>query len=230
MFELMFGGIWTTITAILTFVFYGGFGSGGTITVNGEVVSQAQFNAMLWPKLFFGIFWIIGLAFLIKGLKKLFANMATNFVGKETYGYVVDIINSNGYVNGNPVYNVKIAILQKNRQFEEYIETSGLDYDKYPIGTYVKVKHHKNDINILGDAREYDVPLELKNYVEERYIIERQRENEAKGEDVIYIDGVRYVKAASNKENMLNNDIPYSESLKERERLQKERKNDYFDV
>lgn len=218
MFELIFGGFWTAITAFITFAFYGGL-SGGTISVNGVPVSQAEFNSMLMPKIFFAIFWIIGLSFLFKGLKKLFANTATTISGKETYGYVVDIMDSNCYVNGRPVYNVKIAIIEQGGQFGEYIESSGMDYNKYPIGSYVKVKHHKKDINILGEAREYDVPLKLKNYIEEKYSTKIGMGTEIAGEDVIYIDGIKYVKASSKEEE--SNWNPDEK---------KDMKNDYFDV
>ena len=54
MFELIFGIIWTIITAFITFAFYG---TTGDVTVNGSLVSHEEFSAMLWPKLFFGMFW-----------------------------------------------------------------------------------------------------------------------------------------------------------------------------
>jgi len=203
MFELMFGGIWTAFIALMTFGFYGGFG-GGTITVNGEIVSQAEFNAMLWPKLFFAVFWIIGLAMLFKGFKKLFANVATSSIGRETVGYVLDVVDSHCYVNGNPVWDAKIIFLDSNNSVKTVSESVGLDYDKYPIGSFVMIKYHKDDVNIIGKASEYDAPMALKNLIADTI-----QNNEISGVDTaaeeIYIDGVRYVKENNTKAINQNN-------------------------
>lgn len=198
MFELIFGGFWTLFTAFMTFAFYGGFG-GGTISVNGVPVSQAEFNAMLWPKLFFAIFWIVGLSMLFKGLKKLFANVATSSLGEETIGYVADIIDSGCYVNGNPVWNAKITFIDNTNKIKTVTESIGMNYDKYPLGTYVTIKYHKDDINILEEAMEHEAPIRLREYVGERYQDKVIENNVTAAEEEVYIDGVRYVKASPRK-------------------------------
>jgi hypothetical protein len=66
--ELIFGAIWTSFTALCTWMFYGF--DGGTIYVNGEAVSHEEFATMLAPKLFMGIFWIVGITFIVVGVVK----------------------------------------------------------------------------------------------------------------------------------------------------------------
>ena len=159
MFDLIFGGFWTLFTAFMTFAFYGGFG-GGTISVNGVPVSQAEFNAMLWPKLFFAIFWIVGLSMLFKGLKKLFANVATSSLGEETIGYVADIIDSGCYVNGNPVWNAKITFIDNTNKIKTVTESIGMNYDKYFIQGQVQTmadeaytSHNTNRLDVEGTVK-----------------------------------------------------------------------------
>lgn len=106
MFELLFGGIWTGIVATLTLIL---FLSGGL------ELFQEGIGMTIFLILFLCLFWSIGITFLIKGLKKLFTNIATSKNGVETFGYVVDIIDSNCYVNGNPVYNIKTTFSKSGR-------------------------------------------------------------------------------------------------------------------
>lgn len=92
--ELIFGAVWTLFTAFCTWIFYGF--DGGTIYVNGEVVSQEEFGAMLAPKLFIGLFWIVGIIFIVVGVVKCIKKFSelsyennqlekNNFDGNEIY-------------------------------------------------------------------------------------------------------------------------------------------------
>lgn len=72
--SIIFGIIWLLITAVCTWGFYGNIG--GTITVNGEQVSQEEFNAMLGPKLFIGIFWVVGIIFIIAGIVNIIKSIS----------------------------------------------------------------------------------------------------------------------------------------------------------
>lgn len=61
----IFGIIWLSITAFMTYAFYG---TQGNIVVNGELVTTEEFSSMLFPKIFFGIFWIIGISTMLGGI------------------------------------------------------------------------------------------------------------------------------------------------------------------
>ena len=46
---------------------------------------------MLWPKIFFGIFWAIGLFLLFKGIRKIIRDTSINIKGEECFGKVCNI-------------------------------------------------------------------------------------------------------------------------------------------
>lgn len=51
-----------------TWLFYGN--TGGPISFDGKSLSQAEFNALLEPKLYFAAFWLIGIGILVYELMK----------------------------------------------------------------------------------------------------------------------------------------------------------------
>lgn len=167
MFELFFGIAWTAIIAIITFAMYGA--TGGTIRVNGEIVSQSEFNSMLWPKLFIGLFWAVGIWMIILGIRKLLINAKTSLRGVRTYGVVVDILETNCYSNGHPQLKADVVVILENKSTQRYQEVIGYDYNKYRIGEVLSVKHCDKDINILGIAIDNQIPYG------DRSIIERIR-------------------------------------------------------
>lgn len=199
MFKLIFGLIWTAISSLVAFMMYAN--KGGTIEVNGEVVSQAEFNSMLFPKLFIGLFIFIGLFMIFSGLKEIFTNIQTNKLGVETYGIVTDIRPTGSYVNGKPELKAEVLVYIDDYNIETYEEIIGFDRMKYKIGDYVKVKHHNKDINIVEETREDYIPMDIKDLLD----------NESEGvlntktfdsnfsiiggsKETIIIDGVEYVR------------------------------------
>ena len=155
MFELIFGIFWTAIIGVITLAMYS---SGGTIRVNGQLVSQSEFNSMLWPKLFIGVFWAIGIFMIVLGLKKLLVNVKTSVKGIRTYGVVIDILETNCYANGHPQLKADVVVIMQNKTTARYQEVIGYDYNKYRIGEALEVKHCDKDINILGIAIENQIP------------------------------------------------------------------------
>lgn len=63
--SIVFGVIWLSITAFMTYAFYG---TSGNVSVNGEIVTTEEFSSMLFPKIFIGIFWIIGISIMLVGI------------------------------------------------------------------------------------------------------------------------------------------------------------------
>lgn len=110
---IIFGTIWLLITALCTWGFYGM--ESGTIFVNGEQVSHEEFNAMLGPKLFIGIFWLIGIACILGGVVNIIKNFSRNsyedyyedFDKNDTdyNDYHIDEINEEH--NDDPIKNLK---------------------------------------------------------------------------------------------------------------------------
>lgn len=198
MFNLFLGLIWTIIVAIVTFVFYGN--SGGTITVNGEIVSQAEFNGMLFPKIFLGIFWIIGIFFIIKGAKKIFIDKKTSVLGEETFARIINMYPSGASVNNIPEIKADFCVYIPSSNNTEIIsEILGLNVVKYSIGSYVSVKYYEGDINITSLISEEQVPYGIKEKLNSDILTKEYLE---KNEDVILVDGVKYKKVDDEKNNI----------------------------
>lgn len=187
MFEILFGLIWTSITAILTFVFYSG--TSGEIYVNDELVSQAEFNEMLWPKLFFGIFWAIGLFMIYWGLKRIIKDKKTNAFGEICYGKITDIFESGTYINEVPELKAQIVLyipsINDIKIVSEVIGLYGLVYN-YEIGKCVEVKYYNGDINFEKVLDIQDLPYEAQEILNEF-------KTEMPKEKVMY-NGVEYIR------------------------------------
>lgn len=201
MFELIFGLFWTAFSCFFAFMFYGG--TGGDISVNGQYVTQEAFNGMLGPKIFIGVFILIGVVMIVIGLKKILTNAATSMKGVESYGTIVDIYPSGTRVNGRPVLNADVVIVEYTGVTGRYTESIGMDYNKYRIGEYVKVKHYNKDINIIEKASEYQLPYDIKEKLDFETGMSGPRDawNENgygygrnDSPDTIVVDGVEYVR------------------------------------
>ena len=200
MFKLIFGLIWTAFSVFIAFMMYGNVA--GTITVNGEVVSQAKFNSMLWPKLFIGLFIIVGLILCFSGIKEIFTNMQTNKLGVENYGVIIDLRPSGSYVNGKSELKAEVAVYIDDYNIESYEEIIGFDRLKYKPGDYVKVKHHNKDINIIEKINEDYLPMEIKEVldnevghigrIEDRFYDSEFGANTS--EETIVVNGIEYVR------------------------------------
>lgn len=189
MFEIFFGIIWTGITAMVTYGFYGNIG--GTITVNGEVVSQAEFSAMLGPKLFLGLFWAIGIFFIVRGFLKVKRNKDTDIKGEICYGRITNVYNSGTYVNGRPLFKADIKIyIPSINETKILSEEVGFDRYVYAENSYIEVKYYNNDINIERFIEVEDIP----SIAAEHIVRNDFKEND---NDTIIIDGVEYVKRDS---------------------------------
>lgn len=154
MFHLFFGIVWTAISIFIAFIMYN---TNGTIEVNGRPVSHAEFEAMLWPKLFIGLFVLIGIIFICVGLKKIITNIITNTRGTETYGLVIDVRPSGTTVNGRPQLMADILIVVDGRT-ERYSEIVGFDWNKYRTGDFTLLKHYKKDVNLIRRVNANEVP------------------------------------------------------------------------
>lgn len=194
MFEIIFGVFWTTITAVCTFGFYSGVS--GTITVNGQIVSQEEFNAMLFPKIFMGLFWVIGIFMIITGFKKIIRNYKTNAYGEDCFGRILNIFKSGTYVNNIPELKATIAVYIESLGIIEQIdEVIGLATKvDYHIGDYIEGKYYNGDVNVVSPIPENAIPGHIQYKLKE--LIPNVEDS-----NTIVIDGVTYVRKDSIDQN-----------------------------
>ena len=103
---------------------------------------------------------------IFSGLMQAVKNMLTAINGKETHGIIMDVHPNGSSVNGYPVLDAEIAIVEDNGMIGMYRETVGTDYNKYQPGEFLKLKHRKTDINILEKVDSFSVPCHLRERLE----------------------------------------------------------------
>lgn len=141
---------------------YGGICFGGMSILS--VISTGGFNGFSF------ICGIIAIPFLYIGIKKTYRNIATKIKGLEKYGIVVDSrkFHSDGRSGIVSYCVVTVMLILDDGNVGKYKEVILLDCN---VGTFLKIKHYKNDINILGkvDADEIDDSerMKLESYYNE---------------------------------------------------------------
>lgn len=189
MFELIFGIVWTAITAFITFGLYG---FPGDVSTNTNIVSQEEFSSALLPKFFLGMFWAVGIFILFRGIIKIIKDISTNIKGEECFGKVYNIYNSGTYVNGRPELKADILVYIQSLQDTMIVsEIIGFNIGKYRIGSYVKLKYYNGDINFERIIDEYELPLDAK------YQFEKSQLFDSNENDTIIVNGIEYVKKDS---------------------------------
>ena len=193
MFYIVFAGFWLFITAMVTWGCYAG---GGDIYVNGVLTTQEEFNAMLFPKVFLGIFWVIGFAVLFEGLKITYKNVLTKVKGKLWYGRIIKIFNSGTYINGIPELKADfLIVVPETGETKVLSEVIGVTNSvSYNIGDYFKLNGYNDDIDIIGRVYPDNIPYDIKD------ILDRESEDymkniRVKDKETVIVDGVEYVKA-----------------------------------
>lgn len=165
MVELIIGLAFTIMSLILFAVFYF---VGGEITVNGEIVSQEEFNTMLMPKLAISIFLIVGICLLIRAITKIIENKKTDTRGIETYGLIIQTKPSGSYINDVPVMTGAFATVIDNN-VRIIWESVGLDCKNGNVGDCMVVKYYNNDINIVAPITYEYIPMEAQNLLNPFY-------------------------------------------------------------
>lgn len=197
MTNLIFGIIWTTFTCLFIVIFLGGSIQNNTILNHGEPGFYFE-PAMIIPAGMMLIFLVIGIAFIIVGLKKIIKDSMTKKHGVPCYGIIQDVDETGTYVNGQPEYKATLDIINPNtNQTEKIEEIVGFNQNKYPIHSYVLCKYYKGDINFERIIQPNELPsnyLDLLKPID--YISSAAYPNIEFSEDREYvtIDGVRYKK------------------------------------
>lgn len=78
--KIIFGFFWTAFVFIVAYSLYN---TTGYIFVNGQQVTHEEFYSMLFPKIFLGIFFVIGISTIISGTISCFKSNTSNSIKKE---------------------------------------------------------------------------------------------------------------------------------------------------
>ena len=165
MFELMFGIVFLLVSALIIV----------PIFLSGEGT---------WIILLFLIFPIVGVCMFVIGLRRVIRNARTAARGTVCYASIEDVFATDKSINDAPIMKAAFNVyLESEHRVVEVEEEIGLNPDKYPIGSYVKVKYYNNDINIIEPITENEVPS---------YALERIKVKDITTGDIIVVDGVKY--------------------------------------
>lgn len=160
MFEVCFGSFWTGFMAIFTY-----------LILKSE--SNLNYYSLMekWPLLLFlGLFWFIGIAISVKGIRKIIINYNTDTKGEECYGRISRIYNSGNYVNDRPELKADVIVyIQSLSDTEVISEVIGFDYGEYSEDSYVRVKYYNGDINFEEVIDENMIPISIKEKLDELF-------------------------------------------------------------
>lgn len=161
-FYLIFGILWTAITAFITITF---IVASRIIQADLNAASEypSDVNAVLIPVLgFLSIFWIIGIIMVIVGIKKEKRDKKTEQYGEECYGKIMNVYPSGTYVNNRPLFKADFKIyIPSERVVRTISEEVGFNPVDYPINGYVKIKYYDNDINVESVISKNFVPTTI---------------------------------------------------------------------
>lgn len=136
---------------------------------NGAFLADCEWMEILEMNLIFIALYIGSLMFLISGLKSVSKIIIANIIGFKTYAYVFDVLPANSSLNGEDLYNVHILVANKHGQVQECVYPVWLNYQKYPVGSYVKVKYFGTYAKVLRKIDEYEIPYDIKLKINNTY-------------------------------------------------------------
>ena len=115
---------------------------------------------------------------------------------------VTDIYESGTYVNDNPEWKSDFKVIDKNGNLVDCSEIVGFNENKYPVGSFVKVKYHNGDINILEAVSESQISnmvlLDYKKVFDAEIANENLKRNNIPNvsstycAEIIVINGIKY--------------------------------------
>lgn len=113
---------------------------------------------------------IVGLVFMYIGIRKTMKNVSTNKMGVERYGIVVECWKHINRETKARYYDLKVLIIDDEGKVKMFDEFCAWGYD---VGTFLLVKHYKDDINIIDrvsrdlvpDSEKYKLNFECNKYI-----------------------------------------------------------------
>jgi hypothetical protein len=144
---------------------------GSEIRVNGVEMPYEQFVSLPMPKILIGAFAALGIYLIVLGLIKMYKKKMVQKLGKETYGVVTDLMPSNIKVRGRCVLKAIVQVVNDGYVVNQYCDEidKGKTGDVYFCGSFVKVKHYKNDISIVKTVPDAQVPFEIADVLTKRF-------------------------------------------------------------
>lgn len=189
MFELIFGIVWIIISSSVFIPF---------LIVEESMPKEVNVFSTMNPMLIIMaiLFYGIGIFLVVKGAKKLIKDKKTEKNGEECYGIVESTNTTGAYVNGRPEYEALVQIyISSQNKTERITEKIGFDYNKYPIGSYVKVKYYNGDINIKEKVDSNYIGEPARSYLKPVSTIENSEiAVKTVSADEVEINGVKYKK------------------------------------
>lgn len=186
MIEVVMGIIFIVVPVLFGFIIFG---------FAGGITTGILFWAML---AFLSIFLVIGIAFLVIGLKKLFTDKLTDRKGVDTIGVVADIMPDNISVNDRCYYKVKVRFYDSQNVLRNLEERIGQDPEKYRIGDLINIRYYRDDVNIMGTVDEkqlsYGERRKLDKLMDVRANLQSMDIHFEEGTDVVVVNGIRYRK------------------------------------
>lgn len=163
------GTFWCLFIIFIAFLQYNGTAT--NIMVGDKIVTQEEFNAMLYPKIFLLLFFLLGFSLFIYGIKTLIECYIFNKNAVQSYGLILSNEDS-GKREWNadyPVYNIKILIMKDDNNFEVCVDNITSRLPVYPVGSLIILNYYKDKVDILGYTDRKDFPDELIDYVNNNY-------------------------------------------------------------
>lgn len=115
-----------------------------------------------------GVFIAIGVFLFILGLIKMIIDYITSKKGELCFACVNDIVSTGKVINDKEIFRAKfIVYIGSKHKVISISEEIGADLSNYPIGSFVKVKYHNNDVNIIDNVSESIVPKKIKAKIDE---------------------------------------------------------------
>lgn len=145
-FMLMFGGVWTGFVFLMSLA----------VVLSGALEALAILS----------IFWIIGIIFLIIGIRKKIIDSNTDKYGEVCFAKIKNVY-SDTVINGRREFKAEfIVYVPSERDVRIISEIIGFDPVDYPKNGYAKVKYFKRDINILKAISVNLVPVNIKEILD----------------------------------------------------------------
>ena len=113
-----------------------------------------------------GIFIVIGVFLFIVGLRKIIIDYITSKKGEVCFACVSDILPTGKSINEVEIFKALfIVYIGSENKVMNIFEEIGADISCYPVGSFVKVKYHNGDINIIDSVLDSVVPISIKEKV-----------------------------------------------------------------
>lgn len=188
MFELIFGVVWTTFSS---FFIYGFYFLADEVEVNGEIVSQTEFSQMLFPKIFMGLFLLIGIFMIIDGLRKIIKAISIHTNGVEKIATIKNIPSPTLFINDVPYCNAVVLIEDEMGNEVEVVSNNTFRQGEFNIGDCVVAKYYNGMVSLVGPAEGYETLNTIQSEINYNYQNDQFYHNNQQN-DYVTINGKKH--------------------------------------